>query len=113
MVGPPDVVQPWMPRAARAAKACVGTLSRVGGARRRGCAGMLQSAPGSRVIVAVLAGGRGRRMGGAKAMAPFRGEPLVTWPLAAAHAAGLEAVIVAKPGIELPADVPVWHETET
>src|SRR6187397_1274163 len=38
MVGPPHVVQPWMPRAARAAKACVSTSSCVGGARRRGCA---------------------------------------------------------------------------
>jgi rfaE bifunctional protein nucleotidyltransferase chain/domain len=37
-------------------------------------------------------------MGGAKAMAPFRGEPLVLRPLAAARAAGLDAVVVAKPG---------------
>jgi molybdopterin-guanine dinucleotide biosynthesis protein A len=64
------------------------------------------------VIVAVLAGGRGTRMGGAKAMAPFRGEPLVLAPLRAAAAAGLEAVVVAKPGTELP-DVPVLHEDET
>jgi molybdopterin-guanine dinucleotide biosynthesis protein A len=52
-------------------------------------------------------------MGGAKAMAPFRGEPLVLRPLAAARAAGLEAVVVAKPGTELPPDIPVWHESET
>src|SRR3954471_22482829 len=38
MVGPTAVMQPWMPRAARAAKACVSTLSCAGGARRRGCA---------------------------------------------------------------------------
>lgn len=48
-------------------------------------------------------------MGGAKAMAPFRGEPLVMAPLRAARAAGLDAVVVAKPDTELP-DVPVWHE---
>src|SRR5690348_4020950 len=30
-------MQPWMPRAARAAKACASTLSCAGGARRRGC----------------------------------------------------------------------------
>src|SRR6478609_1716688 len=36
MVGAPDVVRPWMPRAVRAAKACASTLSRVDGARRRG-----------------------------------------------------------------------------
>ena len=60
---------------------------------------------------AVLAGGRGTRMGGAKAMAPFRGAPLVMAPLAAARAAGLDAVVVAKPDTELP-DVPVWREQE-
>src|SRR3954449_8988248 len=38
MVGPPDVVQPWMPRAARDSDACLWYVSIVGGARRRGCA---------------------------------------------------------------------------
>jgi len=38
MVGRPDVVQPWMPRAARASDACLWHVSSVGGARRRGCA---------------------------------------------------------------------------
>jgi molybdopterin-guanine dinucleotide biosynthesis protein A len=61
------------------------------------------------VIVAVLAGGRGRRIGGAKAMAPFRGEPLIAWPLAAARKAGLDAVVIAKADTELP-DVPVVIE---
>jgi len=62
-------------------------------------------------LVAVLAGGRGRRMGGPKALAPFAGAPLIARPLAAAAAAGLEAVVVAKPDTPLPAlDVPVWHE---
>jgi molybdopterin-guanine dinucleotide biosynthesis protein A len=65
------------------------------------------------VIVAVLAGGRARRMGGVKALAPFRGEPLIARPLAAARAAGLDAVVVAKPDTDLPPGVPVWHETET
>src|SRR4051794_40239083 len=32
------VVQPWMPRAARASDACLWHVSRVGSARRRGCA---------------------------------------------------------------------------
>lgn len=46
-----------------------------------------------RLIVAVLAGGEGRRMGGVKALRPFRGAPLV------AHAVGLgrrwsDAVVV-------------------
>ena len=65
------------------------------------------------MIVAVLAGGRGRRMGGAKATALLRGEPLIARPLAAARAAGLDAVVVAKPDTELPElDVPVWTEPD-
>lgn len=63
------------------------------------------------MIVAVLAGGRGRRLGGEKAMASFSGAPLVMRPLAAARAAGLDAVVVAKPGTALP-DVLVWIEPE-
>jgi molybdopterin-guanine dinucleotide biosynthesis protein A len=62
-------------------------------------------------LVAVLAGGRGRRMGAPKALAELGGAPLIERPLAAAAAAGLEAVVVAKPGTELPAlGVPVWLE---
>src|SRR3954447_15814749 len=38
MVGAPDVVQPWMARAARDSDACLWHVSIVGGARRRGCA---------------------------------------------------------------------------
>ena len=38
MVGPTDVAQPWMPRAARDSDACLWHVSVVGGARRRGCA---------------------------------------------------------------------------
>ena len=62
-------------------------------------------------IVAVLAGGRSRRMGGPKATAPFAGGPLIARPLLAAAAAGLEAVVVAKPDSQLPRlEVEVWHE---
>ena len=64
-------------------------------------------------LVAVLAGGRGRRMGGAKPTAELGGRPLVAWPLAATREAGLEAVVVAKAGTALPAlDVPVWIEPD-
>src|SRR3954453_9691826 len=38
MVGAPDVVQSWMPRAARDSDACLWHVSVAGGARRRGCA---------------------------------------------------------------------------
>jgi molybdopterin-guanine dinucleotide biosynthesis protein A len=64
-------------------------------------------------LVAVLAGGRGRRMGAPKALAELGGAPLIERPLAAAAAAGLEAVVVAKAGTALPAlDVPVWREPD-
>lgn len=70
--------------------------------------------PGSRPLAVVLAGGRSRRMGRPKATVDLGGRPLLAWPLAAARAAGLEAVVVAKPGSDLPAvDVPVWLEPET
>jgi molybdopterin-guanine dinucleotide biosynthesis protein A len=50
-------------------------------------------------------------MGRAKATAPFAGGPLIARPLAAAAAAGLEAVVVAKPNSELPElAVEVWEE---
>jgi molybdopterin-guanine dinucleotide biosynthesis protein A len=62
----------------------------------------------------VLAGGRGRRMGGAKATALLAGRPLIAWPLDALAVAGLDAVVVAKPGTSLPdLSVPVWREPET
>jgi molybdopterin-guanine dinucleotide biosynthesis protein A len=54
------------------------------------------------VTVAVLAGGRGSRLGGDKALVELAGRPLIEYPLAAAHAAGLEAVVVAKPLTRLP-----------
>lgn len=65
----------------------------------------------SALVVAVLAGGRSRRMGAPKALVPFGAGPLIARPLAAARAAGLDAVVVAKPDSPLPAlDVPVWSE---
>jgi molybdopterin-guanine dinucleotide biosynthesis protein A len=64
------------------------------------------------VIAAILAGGRSRRMGTPKAMVDFRGKPLIAWPIAAARAAGLEPVAVAKAA--LPLDIPTWiDEFET
>ena len=64
-------------------------------------------------LAAVLAGGRGRRMGGAKTLAQLDGEPLIARPIAAAAAAGLQVVVVAKAGTPLPPlDVPVWREPD-
>jgi molybdenum cofactor guanylyltransferase len=63
------------------------------------------------VTVAVLAGGRSRRMGAPKALARLGGAPLIARPLAAARAAGLPAVVVAKPDSPLPElDAPVIRE---
>lgn len=53
-------------------------------------------------FVAVLAGGAGRRLGGAKACAPLAGRPLIAYPLATAAAAGLEAAVIAKRNSALP-----------
>jgi molybdopterin-guanine dinucleotide biosynthesis protein A len=65
------------------------------------------------VTVAVLAGGRSRRMGTPKALVPLGGAPLIARPLTAARAAGLPAVVVAKRGSALPElDVPVIVEPD-
>jgi molybdopterin-guanine dinucleotide biosynthesis protein A len=62
-------------------------------------------------LVAVLAGGRGSRLGGAKATAVLAGEPLIAHVLRAA--AGFETVIVAKRETSLPElGVPVWLEPD-
>ena len=61
----------------------------------------------------MLAGGRSSRMGAPKASVALAGAPLIERPLRAMREARLEAVVVAKPGTELPPlDVAVWHEPE-
>lgn len=55
-----------------------------------------------RPVGAILAGGRGSRIGGAKALVELADRPLISYPLAAVDKAGLEAVVVAKPDSELP-----------
>jgi molybdopterin-guanine dinucleotide biosynthesis protein A len=67
----------------------------------------------SAALVAVLAGGASRRMGAPKPAVMLGGRPLIAWPLAAAAAAGLRAVVVAKPGTPLPeVDAEVWLEPD-
>lgn len=51
---------------------------------------------------AVLAGGRGSRLGGEKATAELGGRPLISYPLEAVEEAGLEPLVVAKRDSELP-----------
>jgi molybdenum cofactor guanylyltransferase len=54
------------------------------------------------VIGAVLAGGAGRRMGGAKATRTLAGRPLAAYPADALAQVCESVAIVAKPGTELP-----------
>lgn len=63
-------------------------------------------------IGVVLAGGLGRRIGGAKAVVELRGTPLVLYPLRALQAVLAEVVVVAKQGNALPPlpGVPIWIE---
>jgi molybdopterin-guanine dinucleotide biosynthesis protein A len=66
------------------------------------------------VIGAILAGGRGRRMGGAKPLRELGGRPLIAWPAASVAAACERVVVVAKRSTELPAlpGVERWDEPD-
>jgi molybdenum cofactor guanylyltransferase len=63
-------------------------------------------------IGVVLAGGVGRRIGGAKAIVELHGTPLVLYPLRALQGVLAEVVVVAKQGTPLPPlpGVPIWIE---
>lgn len=62
----------------------------------------------------VLAGGRGRRIGGAKATVELHGRPLLSYPVGALRAALGEVAIVAKAETELPSlpGVAIWIEPD-
>ncbi|HEV2815116.1 MAG TPA: molybdenum cofactor guanylyltransferase [Solirubrobacteraceae bacterium] len=60
---------------------------------------------------AILAGGRGSRLGGAKATAEAAGRPLLAWSLDALRAAVDDVVVIAKEATPLPpCDVPVHRD---
>jgi molybdopterin-guanine dinucleotide biosynthesis protein A len=65
-------------------------------------------------IGAILAGGLGRRIGGAKAVVALRGRPLIHYPLAAMQAVMDETLILAKPDTKLPGlpGATVWIESD-
>ena len=64
-------------------------------------------------VVAVLAGGRGERLEGRKPSVMLAGRPLISYPLAAARAAGLDAIVVAKHDTVLPTlEERVIYDTE-
>ena len=72
----------------------------------------VDATPAAEPFGAILAGGAGRRIGGAKAMVELRGRPLLTYPLAAMTAALAEVAVIAKARTELPPlpGVTVWIE---
>ncbi len=71
-------------------------------------------AASSAPVVAVLAGGRGERMGRGKPNALLAGEPLIAYPLRAARAAGLEAIVIAKAATVLPPlQQPIIYDAQT
>jgi molybdopterin-guanine dinucleotide biosynthesis protein A len=66
---------------------------------------------GVSALIAILAGGEGRRLGGGKAEAELAGRPLIAYPLAAAREAGSDVAVFAKEGDSLPrVSVPVIRE---
>jgi molybdenum cofactor guanylyltransferase len=67
-----------------------------------------------RPVGVVLAGGRGRRIGGDKAVVSLAGRPLLSYPLGAMLGVLEDVVVVAKPSTVLPAlgDVALWEEPE-
>jgi molybdopterin-guanine dinucleotide biosynthesis protein A len=69
-------------------------------------------APRSGPIGVILAGGIGRRIGGAKALAPLHGRPLIEYPLEALRAVLADVAVIAKPDTELPrlSGVRLWIE---
>lgn len=66
-------------------------------------------------IGVVLAGGRGRRMGGAKAMVELRGKPLISYALEEMAAALGDLAVLAKADTELPSlpGTTVWVEPQS
>jgi molybdopterin-guanine dinucleotide biosynthesis protein A/SAM-dependent methyltransferase len=63
-----------------------------------------------RPLGAVLAGGRGSRLGGRKATAEVHGRPLLDWTLEALRASIDDVVVIAKVATPLPpCDAPIWR----
>ena len=58
----------------------------------------------------ILAGGRGRRMGGGKPARMLAGRPLAAYPAAALVAVCGRVVVVCKPSTEVPLDLERWEE---
>ncbi len=67
-----------------------------------------------RPVGVILAGGRGRRMGGSKAMVELGGRPLISYPLRAMTMVLDDVVVLAKADTQLPAlpGATVWIEPQ-
>lgn len=64
--------------------------------------------PAQGIFGVVLAGGKGRRFGGSKVVAPLAGAPMASWGLRALQAAGLPVGVVSdESGVEAVLGVPV------
>jgi molybdenum cofactor guanylyltransferase len=64
-------------------------------------------------LIAVLAGGQGERVGGAKPSLQLGGRPLIDYPVSAGLEAGADVIVVAKPDTALPPlKAPVLREPE-
>jgi molybdenum cofactor guanylyltransferase len=71
-------------------------------------------APVINPIGVILAGGRGERIGGAKATVELHGKPLISYPLEVLGSVLPDVVVLAKSDTELPSlpGVTVWVETQ-
>ncbi|MHB1809604.1 MAG: molybdenum cofactor guanylyltransferase [Solirubrobacteraceae bacterium] len=58
---------------------------------------MHEARQSSEVVLAILAGGAGRRIGGGKALVELGGRPLISFSIEAARRASLETIVVSKP----------------
>jgi molybdenum cofactor guanylyltransferase len=69
----------------------------------------------SKPVGAILAGGRGRRIGGEKAIVELQGKPLICYPVEAVQEVLSRVAILAKTGTRLPrlSGVAVWIEPES
>jgi molybdopterin-guanine dinucleotide biosynthesis protein A len=69
----------------------------------------------SKPIGAILAGGRGLRIGGEKAIVELHGKPLICYPVEAVQQVLSHVAVLAKTGTRLPrlSGVAVWIEPET
>lgn len=69
---------------------------------------------GTEPIGVILAGGRGRRMGGSKATVELGGKPLIAYPHGAMAAVLGDVVVLAKPDTQLPTlpGATVWIESQ-